>query len=162
MQLLSESAQRWTITIEHCPASVICWVLWWEGNSWKRKVKDKPSDWSFGDFWVPCILLMAAGPDSAWIVTLARACTGIGLLAILSCIHIPLAGDTLHTTLAVSNILRTTFIHIFKLVGRLLGKFWENVSIGTSKYFFAGNWWFLGFSNSFFRVFFMVIWGVKQ
>ena len=55
-------------------------------------------------------MLTAAGPDS-----------GIGLLAVLSCIHIPLAGDTLHTTLAVSNISRTIFIHVFKLVGRLLG-----------------------------------------
>ena len=77
--------------------------------------------------------------DGSWPWFCLDCNTGIGLLAILSCIHIPLAGDTLHTTLAVSNILRTTFIHIFKLVGRLLGKFWENSSIGTSKYFFAEN-----------------------
>lgn len=77
--------------------------------------------------------------DGSWPWFCLDCNTGIGLLAILSCIHIPLAGDTLHTTLAVSNILRTTFIHIFKLVGRLLGKFWENASIGTSKYFFAEN-----------------------
>ena len=98
-----------------------CWIPWWEGNSWKRKVKDEPSDWFFADFWVPCILLM--GLDGSWPWFCSACNTGIGLLAILSCIHITLAGETLHTTLPVSNILRTTFIHIFKLVGRQLGFF---------------------------------------
>ena len=77
--------------------------------------------------------------DGSWPWFCLDCSTGIGLLAILSCIHIALAGDTFHTTFLVSNILRTTFIHIFKLVGRLLENFWENASIGTSKYFFTEN-----------------------